>query len=118
MATPVTPTTVDASLEQRRVALDERQMVLYERQFEREGEIVKLVVSYAHWTRIIKLALIAIVIIVLLTLLFKTEKFAPYASILSPHIMNSTAGFDFPNQYGDNPDPYRNRYYEHVLASV
>lgn len=37
---------------------------------------------------------------------YTNEKFAPYASILSPFIVNSTAGFDFPNQYGDTTDPY------------
>ena len=34
------------------------------------------------------------------------ENFAPYASILVPEIINSSAGFDVPNQYGEVLDPY------------
>lgn len=37
----------------------------------------------------------------------KSEKFAPYASILIPEIVNSTAGFDSPNQYGEILNPYQ-----------
>jgi hypothetical protein len=35
------------------------------------------------------------------------ENFAPYGSILVPSIYNSTAGFDFPDQYNQNTDPYK-----------
>ena len=58
----------------------------------------------------IKLAILILLILVIIfyfTYGSLSERFAPYGSILAPKIINSTAGFDFPNQFGDTTDPYQ-----------
>lgn len=61
----------------------------------------------------IKLTIVLILILILVYYTFnytkkpKNERFAPYASILVPDIINSTAGFDSPNQFGEITNPYQ-----------
>ena len=56
------------------------------------------------------LALLIIIIIFLLGYYYYSqENFAPYASILADEIINSSASFDVPNQYGEILDPYEDK---------
>lgn len=50
--------------------------------------------------------IIVILIIIILYYFYKKENFAPYYQINIPYIINSTAGFDEPNQYGWIGNPY------------
>lgn len=55
----------------------------------------------------ISFAIIVIIFIIVFSIKYKNkENYVPYASILAPEILNSTAGFDFPDQYGETTDPY------------
>jgi hypothetical protein len=57
-----------------------------------------------------KLAIILLLLIILVYYLFiriKSENFMPYGSILAPEIINSTAGFDFPNLFNETTEPYQ-----------
>jgi len=51
---------------------------------------------------------IALIILLIIILIWVTsaEAFAPYASILVPVTMNTSAGFDFPDQFGEITNPY------------
>ena len=56
-----------------------------------------------------KILLVLLILLVIYLLYTQSaEKFAPYASILAPEIINTTAGFDAPNQFGEKNDPYQN----------
>ena len=59
--------------------------------------------------KVIKFAIILILLIIIVYYIYKkqNENFAPYASILAPDIINSSAGFDFPDQFGQTTDPYQ-----------
>lgn len=58
-----------------------------------------------------------IIIIILIVFLFyiinrnkfknNSEYFDPYFGNLAPEIINSTSGFDFPNQFGETLEPYQ-----------
>lgn len=58
--------------------------------------------------KLIFLATLVLIILVIFYFYFRnSEHYAPYASILAPDMINSTAGFDFPNQYGETLEPYQ-----------
>lgn len=52
------------------------------------------------------IAFLIVILLLVFYFLYSKESFAPYASILVPKIVNSSAGFDYPNQFGETTNPY------------
>jgi hypothetical protein len=101
------------TIEERKLEFDKEQFEFFKnRLMIRDVLMMEAVQKNWHY-EFLKLSIVLILIIVLIYYTInqygskKNEKFAPYASILAPDIINSTAGFDFPNQFGETTEPYQ-----------
>lgn len=96
-------------LRESELQFNREKLALYAKQSEQDVALYQITARYVFWGTLFRSVLLAVVLVIAIVLLYQwgTEDFVPYASILAPNIINSTSGFDLPNQYGEDPDPYR-----------
>lgn len=89
--------------------LTEKELEFEREKFDYFKQMNAKMIDRFYYLSIVKFAVIIVLVVMLLYIIWKmsdSENFAPYASILAPQTINSTAGFDFPNQYGETTEPY------------